>query len=174
VRTLYHHIKAIFAKRAGDDKVIEPLYNTIAHLLTKNCFIKDEFLEEADLIHKAVLKENSDPKNIHKILASVDIYFNLLFFTKEDKFNIYKRAMKSLLMLMTHKYPVVRKKTSEKLFIYVASMDDPSQYGLEFDDVDTITVLISDTNWTEPITDIRDNRNTIAGLLKIDLQVAKT
>jgi hypothetical protein len=174
VSNIYQHIRSIFTKKEKDDKVIEPLYNTLAHLLTKNCFIKDQFLEEADFIHKAVLKENSDSKNIHKILSSVDIHYNLLFFTKEDKYNIYKRALKSLLMLMTHKYPVVRKKASEKLFIFIASLDDPLQYELESDDVDNVTILISDTNWTEAITSIRDNRNTIAQLLKIDIEVKKT
>jgi hypothetical protein len=103
VKNIYEHIRTIFQTKEKDDRVIEPLYNTLSHLLTKNCFIRDIFLEEADFIHKAVLKENTGSNNIHKILASVDIYYNLLFFTKEEAFKIYNRALKSLLMLMTHK-----------------------------------------------------------------------
>jgi hypothetical protein len=67
-------------------------------------FIKNDYLPFADIIHKSVVKENAD-NNIHKILTSVDIYYNLLFFDNtEVNYNIYKRALKSLIVLMTHKY----------------------------------------------------------------------
>jgi hypothetical protein len=65
--------------------------------------MKIEYIEYADFIHKAVMKENYDSKNIYKVLASVDIYYNLLFLEKEEKFNIFNRALRSLLVLMTHK-----------------------------------------------------------------------
>lgn len=86
-----------------DDRVIEPLFNTLAHLLTKSYFIDLKYLEYTDFIHKSLSKENFQSKNIHKILASVDIYYNFLFFEKEEKVNLYKRSLKSLLILMTHK-----------------------------------------------------------------------
>ena len=92
----------MFKKYENDNRVIEPLYNTIAHLLTKNAFINNKYIHYADIIHKSVVKENTDC-NIHKILASVDIFYNLLFFEQEEKYNIYKRSLKSIIFLLTHK-----------------------------------------------------------------------
>jgi hypothetical protein len=102
VKLIYSHIIQMFTKYEKDDKVIEPLYNTLAHLLTKNYFVDNIYLEEIDKIHKFILKENNLSKNIHKVLSSVDIYYNLLYFEKEDNFNIFTRSLKSLLVLMTH------------------------------------------------------------------------
>jgi len=100
---LYKHTIEIFKGNEKIDRVMEPLFNTLAHLLTKSYFIDSSYLEYADLIHKLVGKEIFESKNIHKILACVDIYYNLLFFEKDEKFNLFKRALRSLLILMTHK-----------------------------------------------------------------------
>ena len=169
VKMIYGHIKNIFINNEKNDRVIEPLFNTLTHLLTKFSFINDAFYEDIDLVHKFVAKENYESNNIHKILASIDIFYNILFFEKEDKFNLLNRSLRSLLVLITHKYPVVRKKAAEKLYIYFIGLDDPSFLSLTPDDVYSIGIILCETNWTEGISKIRDNRNTIAGLLNINL-----
>jgi hypothetical protein len=116
-----------------------------------------------------VTKENYDSNNIHKVLSSVDIFYNLLFLEKEEHFNILNRCLRSLLVLMTHKYPVVRKKAAEKLYIYFIGLEDSSIFNLTIDDVDTIGIILSDTNWTEGISIIRESRNTIAKMVNINL-----
>jgi hypothetical protein len=103
VNNLYSHILKIFEKYPKEDRVIEALFNTLSHLLTKIPFIDGAYLEKVDLIHKYITRENYDSNNIHKVLASVDIFYNLLFFPKEEKFNLFNRCLKSLLVLMTHK-----------------------------------------------------------------------
>jgi len=103
IKTIYGHIKTIFIKFEKEDKVIEPLFSSLAHLLTRNSYIDSLFIEEIDQIHKFVMKENFESKNIHKILSSVDIYYNILFFEKEETFNLFNRTLKSILVLMTHK-----------------------------------------------------------------------
>ena len=84
------------------DRVIEPLFNTISILLSKPAFINSKFLEYVDEIHKSTARENYESKNIYKILNSVDIFYNLLFFERDSKFDIFKKSMKSLLFLMNH------------------------------------------------------------------------
>lgn len=103
IEKLYNHIINIFKNNEKDDRVIEPLFNTLAHLLTKSYFIDSKYLDYIDFVHKSIGKEIYESKNIYKILAAVDIYYNLLFFEKEEKFNLFKRSLKSLLILMTHK-----------------------------------------------------------------------
>lgn len=169
IKMIYSHIINIFQNNEKIDRVIEPLFNTLTHLLTKNVFINDLFLSEIDQIHRLVTKENYDSNNIHKVLSSVDIFYNLLFLEKEEKFNILNRCLRSLLVLMTHKYPVVRKKASEKLYIFFIGLEDPSMFDLTLDQIDTIGIILSDTNWTEGISIIRESRNTIAKMVSINL-----
>lgn len=86
-----------------NDRVIEPLFNTMAHLLTNNYFIESEYFEFVDLIHLAIKKENYESKNITKVLSSVDILYNILFFKKEEKYDLFKRTLRSILIMMSHK-----------------------------------------------------------------------
>lgn len=103
VKMIYNHIINIFEQNVKEDRVIEPLFNTLTHLLTKNSFINSQFFEFIDKIHKYVTKENYESNNIHKVLSSVDIFYNILYFEKENNFNIFNRSLRSLLVLMTHK-----------------------------------------------------------------------
>lgn len=84
------------------DRVIEPLFNTISTLLSKPALINSKFIEYVDEIHKCTAKENYESKNIYKILNSVDIFYNLLFFERDSKFDMFTKSMKSLLFLMNH------------------------------------------------------------------------
>jgi hypothetical protein len=102
VDTIYKHILAMMKKYPKNDRVIEPLFNTISILLSKPSFINSKFVEYVEEIHKSTAKENYESKNIHKILNSVDIYYNMLFFEKTEKVDIFTKAMKSILFLMNH------------------------------------------------------------------------
>jgi hypothetical protein len=64
---------------------------------------------------------------------------------------------------------VVRKKASEKLYLYILGLDDPETLGLTYEDVDTITCLLSEINWTDPVASIKDGRNKIADMMNINL-----
>jgi hypothetical protein len=75
----------------------------MAHLLTNNFFIENEYLEFVDFIHLAIKKENYESKNITKVLSSVDILYNILYFKKEEKYDLFNRTLKSILIMMLHK-----------------------------------------------------------------------
>ena len=159
----------IFTKKAKDDRFIEPLECSLGILLSLNMFINNDYLSFVDKIHKSVMKENIESKNIHKILYSVDIFYNMLFYEKEDNFKVMYRSLRSLLILMCHRYPVVRKKASEKLFIFLSSLDDPSQIGIDDEKLEEANLLVADTDWTQKVATIRDNRNNIAKFLNITI-----
>jgi hypothetical protein len=63
----------------------------------------------------------------------------------------------------------VRKKVAEKLYLYFMTIEDPSIYNISYEDIETISLLLSETNWTLKIDEIRESRNTIAQLLKINM-----
>ena len=99
---VYRHIIQMLKKYQKQDRVIEPLFNTISILLSKPAFIDSDFIEVVEEIHKNTARENYESKNIHKILNSVDIFYNLLFFERDTKVDIFTKSMKSLLFLMNH------------------------------------------------------------------------
>jgi len=171
---IYNHILDILAKSAKKDRVMEPLFNTISNLLIKSEFLKPKYFKFCEQIHKAITVEIYDTNNIHKVLSAVEIFYNLLFFERIDKdHDIYSKTMRSLLFLLCHKYPVVRKRASEKIYLFLMSIDNSLIYDIETDDVDEISILISETNWTEVISSIRENRNKVAKMLKINMEIKK-
>ena len=160
----------IFKKHAKDDKFIESLESTLSYLLSINLFINNNFLEYYNKIYTYVRNENIDSKNIHKVLNSIDIYYNLMFLEKEEKFNILNKSMKSMLFLMCHKYPVVRKKAAEKLYLFLSGIEDYEAFGLTDEEFEHINSILIEVDWTEKVINIKERRNAIADLLKIKLK----
>ena len=160
----------IFKKHAKDDKFIESLESTLSYLLSINLFINNDYIEYYNSIYTYVRNENIDNKNIHKILNSIDIYYNLLFIEREEKYNVINKSLKSLLFLMCHKYPVVRKKAAEKLYLFLSGIDDYESFGLSDEDFEHINSILTEVDWTEKVINIKERRNTIADLLKIKLK----
>jgi hypothetical protein len=83
IEKVYKVILNIFQKNAKDDKFIEPLESALSFLLSNNMFIHSDYIEYLNKIHTFVTKENYESKNIHKILNSIDIFYNLLYFEKD-------------------------------------------------------------------------------------------
>ena len=55
------------------------------------------------------------------------------------------------------------------MYLYILGVEDPETLGLTYEDVDNISCLLSETNWTDPVAVIKDARNNIAEMLKIDI-----
>ena len=160
----------IFKKHAKDDRFIESLESALSHLLSINIFINNDYLEYYNSIYSCVRSENIESKNIHKLLNSIDIYYYLLFIERETKYNIINKSMKSILFLMCHKYPVVRKKAAEKLYLFLSALDDYESFGISEEDFEHVNSILIEVDWTEKLINIKERRNTIADLLKIKLK----
>ena len=160
----------IFKKHAKDDKFIESLESTLSFLLSINLFINNDYLDYYNSIYTYVRNENIDSKNIHKVLNSIDIYYNLLFIEKEEKFNVINKSLKSILFLMCHKYPVVRKKAAEKLYLFLSGIEDYESFGLTDEEFEHVNSILTEVDWTERVINIKERRNVIADILKIKLK----
>ncbi len=79
----------------------------------------------------------------------------------------------SILIYNYYRYPVVRKKAAEKLYIFIIGMEDPSLVNLGYDEIDEVNVLLSEVNWGEPVKNVKEKRNTIAKLLNINIEAVK-
>lgn len=54
------------------------------------------------------------------------------------------------------------------MFLYL-STEDPSELGVTDEENENISIILCDVNWCEPIAIIRDSRNEIANMLKVNL-----
>ncbi len=66
----------------------------------------------------------------------------------------------------------MRKKASEKLYLFILGIDDPEMLGLTYEDVDNISNILSEINWTDSVASIKDGRNKVAEILKINMEIS--
>lgn len=170
IKTVYDTILHIFENNKKDDLVILALYSTLEILLSKPYMKIDGYLSFVDKIQKYMIVENYNSANIHKLLICPEIYYNILLFEKENELKCHHRAMKSLLFLMAHKYPVVRKKAADKLYLYLLSLESPEEIDLDQDTIDTAGLFLAENDWCLPLNEIKEPRNEIANLLQIPLK----
>ncbi len=64
---------------------------------------------------------------------------------------------------------MVRKKAAEKLYLFLLGLEDPSLLNLDSENLDNVSIILTDTNWAEAISEIKDQRNLIASMLNITL-----
>ncbi|VDP83480.1 unnamed protein product [Echinostoma caproni] len=77
---------------------------------------------------------------------------------------VRKRAANLMMILMAHRYPVVRKSSATKLYECLLVFD-----FVEPDVMDQITTLLTETIWESELTEVRPIRNTICELLGLSV-----
>lgn len=48
-------------------------------------------------------------------------------------------------------------------------IEDPSIYNVTYDEIDILSTVLSETNWTDSISQIKESRNNLAAILKISM-----
>ncbi len=90
----------------------------------------------------------------------------------QDK-ELLLKAVKSLLFLLYHTFPKVRKLTSEKLYTALLTMEDYSLIipGGE-DSFDAAMAMISETSWTDQLKDISHSKENMYAFFGLQTQKA--
>ncbi|OWF45618.1 tubulin-specific chaperone D-like [Mizuhopecten yessoensis] len=153
----------IFESHIKIDRVSLPMLKMLNQLLSKGCFnvfAENENQEFAQKILELSKKEISRSGDPQKLIASADVFCELLQFCAEVK----RKALFQLLVLMGHKYPRIRKATANKLYEALVTYDDVApEEGL-----DEAMVIISETTWdNDKINEVRPFRNQLCDLLEI-------
>ncbi|TNV71839.1 hypothetical protein FGO68_gene11554 [Halteria grandinella] len=114
-------------------------------LLSSDYLSDAHLLEELHQIHSITVQECQKSKNIVKLISSAGVFTGLLVYTDPE---LLRKAVKSLLFLLYHTFPKVRKVTAEKLYTAILTMEDYSPIipGGE-DHYDQIIETLSETNW---------------------------
>lgn len=104
-----------------DERVTVPLMKTIEMLLSSDYLFEADLLDELYQIHAVTVKECNKSKNIVKLMSSAGVFSGMLIQTDPV---LLQKSVRSLLFLLYHSFPRVRKLTAEKLYTALLTMDD--------------------------------------------------
>ena len=119
---------------------------TIEMLLNADYLSEEEVQEDVIEIHTLSVAECNKSKNIVKLMAGVGVFAGMLMSPNEV---LCKKAVKTLLFLLYHSFPKVRKLAAEKLYTGLLTMEtyDMIIPGGE-DAYDEINEVLSETDWS--------------------------
>ena len=143
---------------------------TVELLLTSDYLSEGELTVDLIEIHGLMVQENNKSKNIVKLMSSAGVFSGMLAYQETQ---LLKKAVRSLLFLLYHSFPKVRKQTSEKLYTALLTIEDYSLIipGGE-SDYDLAVELLSETNWSDQLSSITHTKEKMYGLF--GLEVTKT
>jgi hypothetical protein len=94
---------------------------------TIEMLIESDYLGDATLvdelmqIHACTVFECNKSKNMVKLMAAVGVFSGML---SAESPELLTKAVRSLLFLLYHSYPKIRKLTAEKFYTAILSMED--------------------------------------------------
>ncbi|KAI5064124.1 hypothetical protein GOP47_0020794 [Adiantum capillus-veneris] len=147
---------------ASNDRVIVPTYKSIDLLYSKRVFPDTQAMDHdcALRILASVKEELHGSKDIVKIMAGINVLSHLASMMG----SVGMESISQMLKLLGHRYPKVRKTCAEQLYILLL------QKGEEFlkpDELERAEDLVSETVWDAPVDRIKDEREQLALLFKI-------
>ena len=81
-------------------------------------------------------------------MSSAGVFSGILSFNNKE---LSQKSIRSLLFLLFHSYPKIRKLAAEKLYTGVLAMEDTSNVIPNEDDNDKLMEMLSETNWTDEL-----------------------
>jgi hypothetical protein len=138
-------ILVIFELNLRDERVTVPLLKTIEMLLASDYLTDPSLLPQLHQIHATTVQECAKSKNIVKLMSAAGVFAGMLVYTDAT---LLQKAVKSLLFLLYHAFPRVRKLTAEKLYTSLLTMEDYSLVipGGE-EHYEQAIEMLSETNW---------------------------
>ncbi|XP_006812079.1 tubulin-specific chaperone D-like [Saccoglossus kowalevskii] len=158
----------VFEEYQKVDRVSIPMLKMLDILLTNGCFEiftqREEHFLPVKLLElcKKEIEKSGDPQ---KLLASIDVFCGLIVFSGV----VRAKSLSQLMLFLCHKYPKVRKTTANKLYESLLTYDeivDPEK-------LDDVLTILSETQWDEPVRDIRPIRNNLCDLMEIKKPIIK-
>lgn len=130
------------------------MMKTIEMLLNADYLSEDEIQPEVIEIHATTVTECNKSKNIVKLMAGIGVFAGMLQSTNEE---LCRKSIKTLLFLLYHNFPKVRKMASEKLYTGLLTMESYESIipGGE-DAYEEVNELLSETDWSTNVKTLTD------------------
>ncbi|XP_064170432.1 tubulin-specific chaperone D [Anguilla rostrata] len=152
----------IFRDHQRNDRVSIPLLKMVDQMLANGCF--DIFTSEDDhpfcVELLALCKEEiKKSKDVQKLRSSITVFCGMIQFQGE----IRKKVLFQLLLLLCHPFPVIRKATASQMYEMLLTYDDVIDPSV----LDDVMTQLSDTNWEEDLSAVRNYRNQLCDWLGV-------
>ena len=121
---------------------------TIEILLQSDYLSEPVLGDDLIAIHSLCVKECNKSKVIVKLMASIGVFANMLQFNNPE---LNLKAVRSLLFLVYHSFPKVRKITAEKLYTGLLSLEDYTAIIKEESNYELAIEMLSETDWSLPL-----------------------
>ncbi|KAG2190201.1 hypothetical protein INT46_006400 [Mucor plumbeus] len=107
-----------------------------------------------------VKKETFKCRNVRKLLSSIKVYIGLI---SVDNSSVKVKAIQQMLSYLVHAFPRIRIEVSDQLFTQFSVSEEADE---DIDMMEAIE-LITGTDWTEPLSQIKPQRDKLYSLLKV-------
>lgn len=155
----------VFAEYARNDRVIMPLLKSIDLLFSNGCF--DELLEDYNGPGVVLLNQLMDLTKAEinkcgdiKLLSCATDVLCCLLRAGPD---VQRRGLGSLLLLLAHRWPRVRRFTAEKMYLALLA----AEKAVSEEVISEVEEILTNTLWDDKIETAREQRNRISDLVGI-------
>lgn len=161
-------ILQVFSANIQNERISHPMLNFLDSLLssgTVSVIIHSDQHGFADEIFRLVKLEIRGQKKLYKLVSSINVFCQLLQVPK-----LCPKVLSSLAIFLGLTHVHVRKSTASKLFEAIVVHGETC--GIPVENIDEILELLSETDWGEPLPQIRPIRNKLCDLLGIKAPVS--
>jgi hypothetical protein len=158
---------------AGDPRVMVPLFKTMDYLIGEGVF-DDPARVDSGLgtrLQEVCSREVAAAgKDFHRLHAAIGLLCSLVLLASSHPASAHKpKCLRSLMLLLGHRFPKIRRSTAEALrntlLVTGDATGDP--------DEDPVTRLLTDTNWDGELADARQGRDALCDHMGIPRLIPK-
>ncbi|CAI2185042.1 19151_t:CDS:2, partial [Funneliformis geosporum] len=147
------------------DRIIIPLLEVVDLLFEAGTLQKinneKEFLE----LFECVKKEVTKCKDIRKLTACMKVFCGMSSLSG----TVRNKALYHLLNLLVHPFPKIRRSTADQLYLTLSgSVEEETEESLEIEEI------LTNTDWNESVSKLKEIRNRLYPLLDIKPPVLKS
>ncbi|KAH8317763.1 hypothetical protein KR074_009400 [Drosophila pseudoananassae] len=168
VPRLCSEIVEIFEENLLNERVTYPILSFLDILIgsgTVESVLHDETHPFAEDIFRLLNLEVKGYKKLYKTATSISAYCQLLQVTR-----LSRRILSKLSVFLGLQHVHVRKTAATKLYEALALHGDVTE--IPEDNIDEILTLLSETDWTMPLVEVRPLRNQLCQLMGIKAPVS--
>eukprot|EP00112_Aurelia_sp_Birch-Aquarium-sp1_P000058 Seg1001.15 transcript_id=Seg1001.15/GoldUCD/mRNA.D3Y31 product="Tubulin-specific chaperone D" protein_id=Seg1001.15/GoldUCD/D3Y31 len=152
----------IFRQNKKNDRVTIPLFRMLDLLISNGSF--DSYIDDISMEFPVKLvtlakEEVARSGNAKKLVDSVKVFCGLLQFPGETR----KKALSQLMTYLCHKYPRVRKETSEHLYTTFITFEDI----IKEENFENCLSILMETEWDGKLEQLRDKRNILCDFIGV-------
>ncbi|CEP19812.1 hypothetical protein [Parasitella parasitica] len=156
----------IAIKYEKQDRVTIPLLDVLGLLYESGTLTKIFNNALHMKLFTIVKKETFKSRNVHKLLSSIKVYTGLIFL---DDSPVRAKAIQQMLSYLVHAFPRIRIEASDQLFTQLSVSEEADEDMAMMEAIEIIT----GTDWKEPLSEIKPQRDKLYSLLKVPKPIFK-